>query len=668
MSLTPYLGQAFLSLALLASCLQSFWRFSSSKRAYQMAKVQCVFVVGAFIILTFAHVTSDFSVVNVVANSHTAKPLLYKIGGVWGNHEGSMLLWVMILSLYGVMVKRVSIVPLMGVISAGFLLFMLIACNPFEVMASIPQNGDDLNPLLQDPSLVIHPPFLYSGYVGFSIPFCLAIDALIKGKLDIDWVRETHFWTMVSWSFLTFGLLLGSFWAYYELGWGGWWFWDPVENAALMPWLMATALLHSLKVTQNKNAFNAWSLFLAILTFSLCLLGMFLVRSGLLISVHSFAIDPERGVILFFLCCLIILPALILFCMRIKNIRSLVATSPLSRSGFLLFNNIFLLCGTSTILLAIFYPLILGFFNQSISIGAPYFQATFVPLMVPLLFLVGLGPWFSWAENSLHDVVQKILPAFCLTASLILGGYYFTDHPASFLAIIGNAGALWVIIATAHLYIKTNKKSLSFYSMCLAHVGLGIAVLGMIESTVGEIEIMPTLASNESVVVGQYNVTLEKIEIVKGPNYNAQKAHLLLTKNGKDIATLQPEKRFYWTQKNIHSETAIYSNLVSHVYVAMGEEYTNGQWSFRFYFKPWINLLWFGVVLIAVGGALSAWNKRKALFFILLLMLGGSSFATNAHELLNDPHLEAVARELDKTILCPVCSGQTLDSSMADMA
>jgi cytochrome c-type biogenesis protein CcmF len=326
------------------------------------------------------------------------------------------------------------------------------------------------------------------------------------------------------------------------------------------------------------------------------------------------------------------------------------------------------LCGTATILLAIFYPLILEFFNQSISIGAPYFQATFVPLMVPLLFLMGLGSWFSWRENSLHDIIQKILPAFCLTASLILGGYYFADHPTPLLAIIGNAGALWVIIATGHLYIKTNKKSLSFYSMCLAHLGLGIAVLGMIESTIGEVELMPTLASGESVVMGQYKVTLEKIETVKGPNYNAQKAHLLLTKNGKNIATLQPEKRFYWTQKSIHSETAIYSTLLSHVYVAMGEEYNNGQWSFRFYFKPWINLLWLGVLLIIAGGALSAWNKRKALYLVLLLIFGSPVFATNAHEQLKDPHLEAVARDLDKTILCPVCSGQTLDSSMADMA
>ncbi len=556
-------------------------------------------IAAAFGTLMWAHVTSDFSYLNVVQHSHTSKPLLYKISGVWGNHEGSMLLWVLLLGLYASLSSyflpqnlKEPTGRILTSIILGFLIFVLIASDPFITLEIPLLEGNDLNPLLQDPSLAIHPPILYAGYVGCSVPFALCVVALLQGTLSINHISALRFWMLVSWSFMTAGLALGSFWAYYELGWGGFWFWDPVENAALLPWLTATAFLHSIICAQKQQTLTRVSLLLGVLTFGLCLFSLFFVRSGLLTSVHSFAVDPERGVLLLILLCTFTLPSIVLWIWRFPIFQGLPISSPWSRPGMIALNNVFLFCGTATIFISILYPLILSYFGKSITIGTPYFQATFIPLMLPLLGLMGVGIWKHY---------EKLLPAFSASLLSVLLCWWLLPHP-SFLAFFATGLSVWVMISTL-LYLKSHPINLKTLSMIFAHFGLGLCVLGMVCSTYGEIEQHVFLKKEESFNIAGYTGAFKNLQIKQGPNYTAHQAVLNISHSGKEITQLVPEKRYYETQKIIHNETAIYSTLFSHIYTALIDD-SNETIELKVHYKPFMNLLWFGIILMVVGGAL----------------------------------------------------------------
>lgn len=668
-----YTGQAFLGIALVIAALQAFVpaRYFSQHR---LAYGQAFFVMAAFLLLLYAHVTDQFSLLSVVMHSHTAKPLLYKVSGVWGNHEGSMLLWVLILVIYGAVIARYVkdleapyplAMPLMGLMNFGFLLFVLMACDPFALVDPIPAEGQDLNPLLQDPSLAIHPPILYIGYAGFSVPFILSVVVLLQGKMPENWAAFLRPWVLFAWTYLTLGAGLGSFWAYYELGWGGWWFWDPVENAALMPWLTATALVHAVCTLAVTKTLRAWTLCLSILTFALCLFGTFLVRSGLLTSVHNFAVDPERGAFILILSSFLILPALGLYIWRFKEMRSSLVTTPVSRQGLILLMTLILMVGTATVALGTLYPLILEAFGQKITVGAPYFNATFVPMMLPLLVLLGLSLWFSWKDFP-PSSSKGLLPIFCITILIILITY-FGFGVRHILGLAAFAGAVWAILGTVGYAIK-KRKVLS--GTIFAHLGIGVAVLGMVGSSLGEKEVIKVVKLNESFEVGPISLSLQKVTNFEGSNYRAQQATLKVNPEG---ATLMPEKRFYWTQKVIHGESAIMSvgfGRLHHIYVTLGEEYEGEQWSLHAYYKPFINLLWLGILLVVFGGVLSTIKRFRSLKKILplMIMLLQPTFGIDAHEQLADPQLEARARMLSQKVLCPTCQGQTLDESPVEAA
>jgi cytochrome c-type biogenesis protein CcmF len=669
-----YVGQGLLGFALLMAGLQAF----GSTRYFPARNVaygQFLFVALAFCLLIYAHVTDQFSLISVVFHSHTQKPLLYKIAGAWGNHEGSMLLWVLILSGYSAYATRqVSVLGapytyathLLGFMNFGFLLFVLMACDPFAIANPIPMEGQDLNPLLQDPSLAIHPPILYMGYAGFSIPFIYAIVTLIHGEIPESWATIIRPWILFAWSFLTLGVGLGSFWAYYELGWGGWWFWDPVENAALMPFLVATALLHTVIVVKSTKSLSAWTIFLCILTFALCLFGTFLVRSGLLTSVHNFAVDPERGAFIFILSSLLVLPSIGLFIWRFKKIHSLSPTILWSRSGLIVVMSLLLLVGTITVGIGTLYPLLMEFIGQKITVGAPYFISTFVPMMIPFMVLVGLGPWYSWPASGLTpSSLRWLVPLLSLTIISVLVAYlgYGVRHIIGLFALMG---AIWTIFATAGLAIK-KRKILS--GTIVGHLGMGITVLGMVISSLGEQEILTALKVGESVSIGPIRLTLQAVTSHEKSNYNAHRAQLQ-TDDGK---ILKPEKRFYWTQGVIHGESAIRSvgfAHLNHIYVTIGEEYENQKWSIHAYYKPFINVLWVGLLIMVLGGFVAfakrfnAMKKILPLLFITIHPIWG----VDAHEQLLDTQLEQRARQISQQIICPTCHGQTLDESPVESA
>jgi cytochrome c-type biogenesis protein CcmF len=670
-----YIGQAFLGIALLMAACQaiSTSRYFSQHR---LAYGQALFVMLAFFLLLYAHVTDQFALLSVVMHSHTAKPLLYKISGVWGNHEGSMLLWVMVLVIYGAIIARQVkdleapyplAISLTGLMNFGFLLFVLMACDPFAITDPIPVQGQDLNPLLQDPSLAIHPPVLYIGYAGFAVPFIFSVVVLVHGKMPENWAAFLRPWVLFAWTFLTLGAGLGSFWAYYELGWGGWWFWDPVENAALMPWLTATALVHAVCTLTVTKAFRAWTLCLSILTFALCLFGTFLVRSGLLTSVHNFAVDPERGAFILILSSCLILPAVGLFVWRLKEMRSPIATALPSRQGLVVLMTLILIAGTATVALGTLYPLILEAFGQKITVGAPYFNTTFVPMMLPLLVLLGLSLWYSWKPQGLPPSSSKwLLPIFCLSVFIVLVAH-FGFGVRHIFGLTAFAAAIWAILGTVGYAIK-KKKVLS--GTIFAHLGVGVAVLGMVGSSLGESDVIKVVKLNESFDVGPIALTLQKVTNFEGSNYRVQQATLMVNPDG---ATLIPEKRFYWTQKVIHGESAIRSVgffRLHHIYVTLGEEYEGEQWSLHGYYKPFINLLWVGILLIVFGGILSTIKRFRSLkkAFPVMIVLLQPTFCVDAHEQLADPLLEGRARTLSQKILCPTCQGQTLDESPVQAA
>ena len=599
------------------------------------AIAQFAFVAIAFAALIACYVRSDFSVINVFENSHSAKPLIYKITGVWGNHEGSMLLWVFILALFGALVAafgrnlpdrlKARVLGVQAWIAVAFELFILLTSNPFLRIPDAPVEGRDLNPILQDPGLAIHPPLLYLGYVGLSISFSFALAALIEGRIDAAWARWVRPWTLLAWMFLTLGIAMGSYWAYYTLGWGGWWFWDPVENASFMPWLAATALLHSALVMEKRDALKVWTILLAILAFSLSLIGTFLVRSGVLTSVHAFASDPMRGVFILAILVLFIGGALVLFALRAPLLKQGGLFAPVSREGALVLNNIFLVCACGTVFVGTLYPLALeALTGEKISVGAPFFNGTFGPLFVPILITVPFGPLLAWKRGDLLGAAQRLIGAAAIAAITIAvvfaispGGPVLAPF-AMGLALFVMAGALTEIIERtgmlkvplATAFARAKGLPRSTWGGMLAHFGLGIAVLGIIGETQWSAEELRELKPGQSISIRQYDLTLEGTSTRPGPNYRELAARFAVRRNGSLIGVMEPAKRDFPSRGTATTETALMRRGLSQLYVSLGELKPDGSVGVRIYYKPLVLLIWLGPVAMAMGGALSLSDRR----------------------------------------------------------
>ncbi len=640
----PELGHFALVLALCVVIIQTIiplagaslnlrpWITVSRPAAY--AQLFCLVI--AFACLTTSFVTDDFSVQYVASNSNTQLPLIYKFSAVWAAHEGSVLLWALVLSLWTAAVATFSqsipeemvarVISVMGWISLGFLLFILLTSNPFERMIPAAFDGSDLNPLLQDPGLAIHPPMLYMGYVGFSVPFAFAIAALISGQLDSVWARWSRPWTNMAWIFLTLGITLGSWWAYYELGWGGWWFWDPVENASFMPWLVGTALIHSLAATEKRGVLHAWTVLLAICSFSLSLLGTFLVRSGVLTSVHAFATDPTRGVFILVFLTLVIGTSLVLYAFRASNIKSPVKYELVSRETFLLVNNVLLVVAAATILLGTLYPLVIDALELGkISVGPPYFNAVFIPLMAPLAFLVGIGIRARWRKDNLLRLFSLI--GIRLAISLVLGLTLPLLLPHYAISVmIAITLAVWVVISNLdglaeHFRqrgnsVKTLKSiPLGYYGMTIAHLGIAVFIIGIALTSEYTIEKDVRMSPGKQVELGDYQFKLVEVNTVTGPNYRAHQGVFDVIANDGSRVKLQSQKRIYNVRNMPMTEAGIDASLTRDLFIAMGEQLDQPKtWSVRVYVKPFVRWIWMGGVLMACGGLIATLDPRYRKF------------------------------------------------------
>ncbi len=577
----------------------------------------------AFVILAWSFYSNDFSVLYVAEHSNSQMPVIYRLGAVWGGHEGSLLLWIFLLSTWTFLVAQLSksldefmvarVIGVLGLVITGLLLFVLMTSNPFERLLPAAQDGRSLNPLLQDPGLVFHPPMLYMGYVGFSVAFAFAIASLLSGRLDAAWARWSRPWTTAAWVFLTLGIALGSWWAYYELGWGGWWFWDPVENASFIPWLVGTALLHSLAVTEKRGGFKSWTVLLAITAFSLSLLGTFLVRSGVLTSVHAFATDPKRGIFILIFLVLVVGSSLTLYAWRAPKSTLGGKFSFTSRETFILLGNVFLVVSAASVLLGTLYPLLIDALHLGkISVGPPYFNSVFVPIMIPLLVLMGVGPWTSWKNSNLLDVIKRLWIA-ALVAVIAAALIPFAMGEFTWLSSLGFLLAFWVI-ASGLLQIirqaKAGKPTRSFIGMQVAHLGIAVFVIGVTMVGAYQEEKDVRMLAGESVSVGGYQIQLQSVNAVPGPNYKAMQGTFLLTRNGKLEATMYPEKRSYFSSTMPMTEAAIDAGLTRDIYVSLGEELDDKAWAVRVYYKPFVDWIWGGCVLMALGGLLAMSDKR----------------------------------------------------------
>jgi cytochrome c-type biogenesis protein CcmF len=607
------------------------------------ARGQFLLVLLAFCCLGYAFAAKDFSVLYVASTSNSQLPIQYRLAAIWGAHEGSLLLWVFILSIWMVAVSflsthlpeamRARILGVMGLVSMGFLLFMLTVSNPFERLIPAAFDGRDLNPLLQDPGMVIHPPMLYMGYVGFSVAFAFAIAALLGGTLDATWARWSRPWTTVAWCFLTIGVAMGSGWAYYELGWGGWWFWDPVENASFMPWLAGTALIHSLAVTDKRGGFKAWSVLLAILAFSLSLLGTFLVRSGVLTSVHAFATDPKRGLFILVFLAVVIGGSLILYAWRAPRVGLGGGFSLVSREGMLLTNNVLLIAALGAVLLGTLYPLFLDALDLGkISVGPPYFDTVFVPLMTPAIFLMGIGPLAQWKKATLPALAMRLRWAFAVSAATALTLPFLIGKWTP-LVSLGLLLAIWIVTTSvvglrerlAHadgssLMGRLAAVPRSYWGMLLAHCGVAVFIVGVTMVKGFEVEQDLRMNVGETSTVGGYTFRFDGVREVKGPNYIAARGTFHVSQDGREVTVMYPEKRRYTVQNQTMTEAAIAPGLVRDLYVSLGEPVDNGAWSVRLYHKPFIDWIWGGCLIMALGGVLAisdrryrlAWRRKEA--------------------------------------------------------
>ena len=577
----------------------------------------------AFATLAWSFYTNDFSVLYVAEHSNSQLPVIYRLGAVWGGHEGSLLLWVFLLSTWTFLVAQLSksldefmvarVIGVLGLVMTGLLLFVLMTSNPFERLLPAAQDGRSLNPLLQDPGLVFHPPMLYMGYVGFSVAFAFAIASLLSGRLDAAWARWSRPWTTAAWVFLTLGIALGSWWAYYELGWGGWWFWDPVENASFIPWLVGTALLHSLAVTEKRGGFKSWTVLLAITAFSLSLLGTFLVRSGVLTSVHAFATDPKRGIFILIFLVLVVGSSLTLYAWRAPKSTLGGKFSLTSRETLILLGNVFLVVSAASVLLGTLYPLLIDALQLGkISVGPPYFNAVFVPIMVPLLVLMGIGPWTSWKASDLLAVIKRLWVAV-LVAVIAAVSIPFVMGEFTWLGSLGFLLAFWVIASGVLQIIrqaKAGKPTRSFIGMQFAHFGITIFVIGVTMVGAYQEEKDVRMLAGESVTVGGYQIQLQGVGPVPGPNYQAMQGTFLLSRNGKVEATMYPEKRSYFSSTMPMTEAAINVGLTRDIYVSLGEELDDKAWAVRVYYKPFVDWIWTGCLLMGLGGILAMSDKR----------------------------------------------------------
>ena len=637
----PELGQFALILALSVALVQATLPVIGAAKgipgwiavARPAARAQLFFVAVGFACLTYSFIVHDFSVAYVAKNSNSALPLMYRISAVWGAHEGSLLLWALVLAIWTSAVSVFSrsipdemvarVLGVMGMIAVGFMLFMLLTSNPFERLIPAAVDGHDLNPLLQDPGMAIHPPMLYMGYVGFSVAFAFAIAAMLGGYLDTAWARWSRPWTNAAWIFLTCGIALGSWWAYYELGWGGWWFWDPVENASFMPWLVGTALIHSLAVTEKRGCFKAWTVLLAIFAFSLSLLGTFLVRSGVLTSVHAFATDPARGLFILIFLVVVIGGSLVLYAFRAPKIRGAGQFELVSKDTALLINNVLLVVAAASVLLGTLYPLFIDALGMGkISVGLPYFNSVFVPLTAPLAFLVGFAAFIRWKRDSLLRLARELRIA--LLVSLVVGiSISVLLLPFfSWKAVIGMVLAVWVVLSTL-LGVKqrlgqggfTVKNFASiprgFYGMTTAHLGIAVFVTGITLTSIYSTERDVRMDQGEAVELAGYTFQLNQVRKYTGPNYVADEGLVTVTRDGETVAVLKPQKRIYRVQRSPMTEAAIDAGLFRDLFFALGEPLgTRGAWSVRIYHKPFIRWIWLGAIFMAVGGIWASTDKR----------------------------------------------------------
>lgn len=637
----PELGHFALIIALLLALTQAILPLVGAQRgnltlmavARPAAQGQFLFVAIAFACLAYSFLTNDFSVENVARNSFSQLPEVYRLTATWGSHEGSLLLWVLILGFWSTAVSVFSrhlpedmaarVIGVMGLISVGFLAFLLTTSNPFERLLPAAMDGNDMNPLLQDWGMIIHPPMLYMGYVGFAVAFAFAIAALLSGKMDVAWARWSRPWTTVAWAFLTFGIMLGSWWAYRELGWGGWWFWDPTENASFMPWIAGTALIHSLAVTEKRGAFKAWTVLLALIVFSLSLLGTFLVRSGVLSSVHAFATDPARGAFILGFLAVVIGGSLALYAWRAPKMVTGSGFTWFSRESLLLANNVILIAALGSVLLGTLYPLFIDAMALGkISVGPPYFNAVFVPLMAPALFLMGIGPLARWKDASLPDIVTRMKWALgvALATGLLLPLTLDGFNP---WASLGFFLAAWIALAVLAAFIDRLKHGQGgllqklaglprgFWGMQLAHLGMAIGVAGIAVVANYSSERDVRMEVDSYAELAGYTFTFRGTTAHDGPNYRAARGTLEVSQNGKQVATLHPEKRIYNASGSGMTEAAVHPNIFRDVYVAMGEPLDEqGAWTVRLFHKPFINWLWFGALFMVVGGFMAASDKR----------------------------------------------------------
>jgi cytochrome c-type biogenesis protein CcmF len=632
----PELGNFATMLALCVALVQGVLPLAGAARgvpqwmalARPAAAAQLVLLLFAFGCLAHAFIVNDFSVAYVASNSNTLLPLHYRVTATWGGHEGSLLLWILMLSGWSFAVARFSralpaattarVLGILGLISAGFLAFLLFTSNPFDRLLPAPAEGRDLNPLLQDFGMIIHPPLLYMGYVGFSVAFAFSVAALLAGRLDAAWARWSRPWTTLAWMFLTLGIFMGSFWAYYELGWGGWWFWDPVENASFMPWLTGTALIHSLAVTEKRNAFKNWTVLLAILSFSLSLLGTFLVRSGVLTSVHAFATDPRRGIFILVLLALVIGGSLLLYAVRAPRIGHAGTFALLSRESALLFNNVLLVVAAATVLLGTLYPLLLDALGLGkISVGPPYFEAVFVPLMIPLLLLLPAAPLIRWKEADARQLLRQLVRPALMT--LVLAVAVLLVLAASPMLAAGVGLAAWILVSTL---VQLRERlgggrgfashPLAYWGMVIAHAGVGVFVAGVSLSTGLDRAQHVQMRPGETEILGDYAFTLRGTHPVQGPNYQAIQATIDVS-NGSRTTVLGPQKRLYTAQQMPMTEAAIDRGIARDLYVSLGDQASDGSWTVRLQVKPFLSWIWAGCLIMAFGGLLAVCDRRYRL-------------------------------------------------------
>ena len=612
----PALGNLALWLSLFFAILQFYSTRKNSKLKLISVAVNGLLISSliSFFILIYLHIISDFSVLNVFQNSHTTKPLFYKISGVWGNHEGSMLLWILVLTIFNYLIFKLynkknflfisKVLEVQAFVSIGFIVFSIFTSNPFEIIKPEPLNGLGFNPLLQDPALAIHPPLLYIGYVGFSAAFSIGVATLATGdKKEYLWHTYMKPFVLIAWTFLSIGIALGSLWAYYELGWGGWWFWDPVENASFMPWLLGTALLHSLIIVEKKNSLKAWVLLLSILTFLLSVIGTFLVRSGILTSVHTFALDPSRGIYILIFTAILGFYSLILFASKSKNYFSNNYFSFFSKEGSILFNNIIMVVVCSTVFLGTIYPLLIEAINNNkISVGEPYYNSTVIPIILPAILVMGIGPILSWGKSNLSELLKKIFPTIVLT--LILTIFTFSIYKSySLIGILGITLGFWIV--SNNLFLLCKRKLNYSAGMIVAHLGVGLLILGITGSSTWQTEKIMKMKINSEIKVDKYKLVFDSIDETKGPNYIALRGNFLVYDKSSIITTLKPENRFYPIAGNFTSEASIHTNLFRDLYIVLGDGNSIDGWTVRIYYNPLVVWIWIGSLIIFLGGLIS---------------------------------------------------------------